>query len=558
MSASLAGSMSCDSQVFGLVTTVISAALVVSVAFRKPHLAWQALVGSTVGDIRPALTMPGRATRFEQSCLRLPPSAVRENETRDPVKVMICKSQKLKFSAARRTGRAMLCRLPVALIAFGMVGAVAISSASAQGLPLIRDTEIEALLKDYSRPIFKVAGLERQRIRMRIVKQRAFNAFVVDGRNVFINTGTLMLAKTPNQVIGVIAHETGHIRNGHLARLRHKIKRDATRSLLMKVLGVGLLVAGGIAGGEQAKEAAGGAGKSILYGTDEVLRRSILSYVRTQESEADQAALQFLYQTKQSARGMLETFERFANQEYLSTSFKDPYVRSHPMATQRLAQLRHYAALSPYFNKPDPPQLQLRHDLMRAKLSGYLEAPRTVFNRYPASDRTLPARYARALGHFFRGDLAAARPRIDALIRAQPEYPYFWELKGELLLRANQPSAAIAPLRKALKLTNRAPLIATRLSQALLSTNDQRYLKEAVSLLRTAVRIDPDATGFRLLASAYYKQRRFALAILYQAEAHLIAGRIKEAKRFAKRALLKLKKGTTAWLRADDIVKIRS
>jgi predicted Zn-dependent protease len=181
-----------------------------------------------------------------------------------------------------------------------------------------------------------------------------------------------------------------------------------------------------------------------------------------------------------------------------------------------------------------------------------------VFNRYPRSDTTLPARYARALGSFFRGDLASASPQIDALIRQQPQYPYFWELKGELLLRASQPAQAIAPLRRALKLTDNAPLIATRLSQALLSTNDGRYLNEAVTLLRTAVRVDPDATGFRLLASAYYKKRRFALALLYQAEAHLIGGRIKEARRFAKRALLKLKKGTTSWLRADDIVKIRS
>ncbi len=470
---------------------------------------------------------------------------------------MICKTKQLTDMSLRRAAGRVLHGLLTTLVVIGLVGALTAQSANAQGLPLIRDTEIEALLKDYSRPIFKAAGLSRQRIRMRIVRQTAFNAFVIDGRNVFINTGTLMLAATPSQVIGVIAHETGHIRNGHLARLRIKIKQDATRSLLMKVLGVGLLVAGGIAGGEQAKEAAGGMGKSILLGTDTVLQRSILAYVRTQESEADQAALQFLFQTKQSARGMLETFERFANQEYLSAAFKDPYVRSHPMAAQRLAQLRHYAARSPYYGKQDSAQLQLRHDLMRAKLSGYLESPRTVFNRYPRSNTTLPAQYARALGSFFRGDLASASPRIDALIRQRPKYPYFWELKGELLLRANQPVKAIAPLRQALKLTDNAPLIATRLSQALLSTNDGRYLKEAITLLRTAVRVDPDVTGFRLLASAYYKQQRFSLALLYQAEAHLISGRIKEAKRFAKRALLKLKKGTTSWLRADDIVKIK-
>ena len=207
----------------------------------------------------------------------------------------------------------------------------AISPAAAQNLPLIRDTEIENLLKDYSAPIFKAAGLGSQNIAMRIVRHDSFNAFVVDGRNVFMNTGTLMQAKTPNEVIGVIAHETGHITGGHMAALRGRIARDATKSLLLTILGIGLMVGGAAAGGDTAREVAG-AGGGLAMGGNDILMRSLLSERRAQESAADQAGLRFLEATRQSGRGMLATFERFAEQEFWSAKDLDPFVRSHPVA----------------------------------------------------------------------------------------------------------------------------------------------------------------------------------------------------------------------------------
>src|SRR5262249_42468977 len=131
--------------------------------------------------------------------------------------------------------RARLRTRAAGLAAYWLASIMAASAATAQGLPLIRDAEIENLLKDYSRPIFKVAGLGGQNISMRIIRHDSFNAFVVDGRNVFINTGTLAQAKTPNEVIGVIAHETGHITGGHLAQLRSRIARDQTKAILLTV-----------------------------------------------------------------------------------------------------------------------------------------------------------------------------------------------------------------------------------------------------------------------------------------------------------------------------------
>ncbi|MCK5088911.1 MAG: M48 family metalloprotease, partial [Hyphomicrobiaceae bacterium] len=266
---------------------------------------------------------------------------------------------------ARRAGLAGACALTLAAMA---------TPADAQGLPLIRDTEIEKLLSDYASPVFQAAGLGSGRIKVRIVQNENFNAFVVDGRNVFIHTGTLLQAKSPNEVIGVLAHETGHITGGHMAALRARIAQDQTRALLAQILGIGLMVAGGVAGGDSGSDL-GSAGQGIMYGGNALIMRGLMAERRSQESAADQAGLQLLNATKQSGQGMLETFERFAQQEYISEAYKDAFARSHPLSADRIARLRQHVMQSPHYNAKDPPQLQLRHDLMRAKLSGYLERP---------------------------------------------------------------------------------------------------------------------------------------------------------------------------------------
>ncbi len=425
-------------------------------------------------------------------------------------------------------------------------------SAEAQYLSFIRDTEIERLLNDYSRPIFKAAGLGSQNISMRIVKHESFNAFVLDGQNVFMHTGALMQSETPNQVIGVIAHETGHISGGHLAQLRDRIARDQTKSLLIKLLGIGLMVAGGGSG-------VSGAGTGVLVGGDQMLIRSLLTDRRAQESSADQSGLRFLNATKQSGKGMLDTFERFAQQEYISASgaTQDAFVRSHPVAVERLAQLRERVAASPYANQPDPPALQLRHDLMRAKLSGYLDRPAIVLNRYRQTDQSLPARYARTIATFFQKGIGPALPEVEKLIRENPQNPYFHELKADFLMRSGRSRDAIQPLRQALKLAGDAPLMSIRLAQALDGESDPKSVSEAVALVRRSLIADKNPQGYRLLASGYAKQGRVAEADLSIAEAHFLEGNVKKAQIFAKRAEKGLKAGSPEGIRAGDIVSYK-
>jgi predicted Zn-dependent protease len=440
---------------------------------------------------------------------------------------------------------------------YGLSVCLSSSSALAQGIPLVRDAETERLLKDYSRPIFKAAGLGAH-ITMRIVKHESFNAFVIDGNNVFMNTGTLLQAKTPNEVIGVIAHETGHITGGHLAALRTRIARDQTKALLLMVLGIGAMAAGVGAGGDAGRDM-GSLGMGIGMGTQEMLMRSMLSERRAQESAADQAGMRYLEATHQSGRGMLETFENFAQQEYVSATHQDPFVRSHPVATDRIARLRELVAKSPYLNAKDPPELQLRHDLVRAKISGYLEAPGTVFNRYPASDTSLPARYARAIARNCSGRCDQAIGEVDALIREKPDSPWFWELKGNFHYWSGKQRDAIAPLRKAIQLAGgNEPLMQFELAQAMIGTEDRALLDEAIALLKRASAADPAHAGsHHLLGTAFARKGAYPQAELAAAQAHFAEGNIKEAHRFAKRAVTKLAPGSPDWLRAEDIIKYK-
>lgn len=449
-------------------------------------------------------------------------------------------------------------RTLAAAIAMGIAVASA-GPVSAQGLPLIRDSEIEALLNDYARPIFKAAGLGTGRVQMRIVKNDNFNAFVVDGKNVFIHTGALMQADTPNQVIGVIAHEAGHITGGHMAALRARIKQDQTRALLIQLLGIGAMIGGVAAGGDAGRDV-GAVGQGVMGAGSEIIMRSLLSERRSQEGAADHAGLTFLNATRQSGRGMLETFERFAQQEYLSDVHKDAFARSHPVATDRLARLRQSVEQSPHYNQKDPPELQFRHDLMRAKLAGYIERPGVVMNRYPATDRSMPARYARALARFFQGGqgaLEAAIAELNTLIKERPNYAYFHEVKGDLYMRAGRTKEAIPNLRQALRLAPDATLIRLQLAMALQKSETPAETAESVELLKKSLIEDKNPVAYRQLANAYYRQGKGPEADAMQAQAHFYEGNLQQAQNFAKRARTRLTRGTPVWENNEDVINFK-
>src|SRR3954451_4787717 len=423
------------------------------------------------------------------------------------------------------------------------------------GLPVIRDAEIEQLMRDYTAPILKAAGLAQQNVQVVLINERAFNAFVMDGRRIFVNTGALYESKTPNEIIGVLAHETVHMAGGHLARLREQIAGAQTASIIAMLLGVGAIAAGAASGNSSS---AGQVGMAALSAPQEMIRRSLLSYQRAQEESADRAGLKFLNATQQSAKGMYTTFKRFASDMMVIASRVDSYQQSHPRPRERVAALEELVKTNPYWDKLDPPELQLRHDMMRAKLSGFLQRPDTVARRYPSTDTSLAARYARAISAYRFSGVGSAIAQIDALVQAQPNNPYFHELKGQALLEGARPADAIAPLRRAAALAPNAPLIRIMLGQALVATGEARYSDEAISLLRVAMNHEPDAPDvYAQLAMAYGRKGDLADADLASSQAALARGDMKTARELAARAKTRFPTGSPGWVKADDIVGLK-
>ncbi len=420
----------------------------------------------------------------------------------------------------------------------------------ARNLPVVRDAEIEQLLREYAQPVLRTAGLAQQNVRVVIINERSFNAFVADGHRIFINTGALTESETPNQIIGVLAHETGHIAGGHLAKMREQLANATTQSILATILGVGAMVATARSGVNTQN-----AGMAAITAPQEMIQRSLLAYQRAQEEQADRAGVKFLTATAQSPKGMYETFKRLADQIMFMARSADPYVQSHPMPAERVASLANLAQASPYWDKKDSPELQLRHDLMRAKLFGFLDRPDVVARRYPASDTSLAARYARAISAYRHSDLRVAIAQIDGLIQTQPNNPYFYELKGQALLEGGKAAEAITPLRRAVQLAPSPALMQVMLGQALIATNNPKAAEEAVTLLREALTREPEVPeGYTQLAMAYGRKGDLAQADLASAQAAAARGDMQTARDLATRAKARFPVGTPGWVKADDIV----
>jgi len=439
--------------------------------------------------------------------------------------------------------------------ATALVGAGAPARAQKEkGPPVVRDAEIEQLLRDYTQPILRTAGLAQQNVQVVIINDRSFNAFVADGRRIFVNGGALMESETPNQIIGVLAHETGHIAGGHLARMREAMASATTQSIIAMLLGAGALVAAGRSGGADL----GQAGAAAIAGPTIAIQNTMIGYMRAQEEQADRAGVKFLTATGQSAKGMYQTFKRMADQVLYQIRYINPYLQTHPLPNERVAALEGLAKASPYWDHKDPPALQARHDLMRAKLYGFIERPDGVARRYPPSDTSLAARYARAISAYRFSDPRVALGQIEALIQAQPQNPYFYELKGQAFLEAGKPAEAIAPLRHAAQLAPNPALIQIMLGQALVATHDRVHVDEAIPMLQAAVLREPDTPdAYAQLAMAYGQKNDLARADLASAQAAFMRGDIKTAREIATRAKARFPVGSPGWVKADDLASLK-
>jgi predicted Zn-dependent protease len=419
------------------------------------------------------------------------------------------------------------------------------------GPNLIRDAEIEGLLRQYSRPIFKAAHINPDAVTVYVIADDSINAFVAGGQRIFVNTGLFTKSKSYKDIIGVLAHETGHISGGHLAKMQSEIDKASTQRIIGMLLGAAAAVGGSAAG----VQGAGEVGQGIMIGTQGVAQRSFLSYQRSMESSADQAAIKYLAATHNDPAGMLNLFQKMASDSIAITADADPYMFSHPMPLDRIRNLEVAAKQSPYFGQPDDPGQKLRYDLVKAKIIGYTQGTQRVLQRYPTSNTSLPARYARAVALYRRGDMAKALPMLDGLTDELPQNPYFWELKAQALQESGRPAEGLPAIKKARQLLPNNGLLQMLHAQLLLDSGGAANADQALKLLTLAKKTEGNSPAiFKLQAQAHATKGDTARAELATAEMAFTNGDRELAVEKAKIAQDQFKRGTPEWLRANDIL----
>lgn len=420
-----------------------------------------------------------------------------------------------------------------------------------QRLNLIRDAEIESTVRTFTIPIWKAAGLDPNGVEIMLVQDGSLNAFVAGGQRIFINTGLIMRTERPNQLIGVMAHESGHIAGGHLARMHEELRSLSTLQILETLLAGGAM-AGGALGGAGSGGAAGhggGTGRPMAPGS----LMSFLKYTQTQESAADQAAMSYLQRTGQSPKGTIEFLRYMQREEKLAINRRDPYLTTHPLTPERIAAFEEAASRSPYKDTPDTPQFLMLHQRMVAKLYGFI-APDAAMQRYSEADRSVPARYARAIALYRKGNLGSALLTIDGLLKEFPNDPYFHEVRGQMLYENGRAAESIPSYRKAVQLAPSAAIIKIDLARALLDVNSPDNDREAVRNLELAMQQEAGSFElWRLMAAGYSKLNNPGMTSLARAEMAALRGQRSEAQTHADAAARQLQAGTPAWQRAQDL-----
>lgn len=421
-----------------------------------------------------------------------------------------------------------------------------VASAQGRGISLLRDAEIEQIIRDLSEPLFEAAELEKDAVATYLLNDTTINAFVMGGQNIFINSGLLLKAENANQVIGVIAHETGHITGGHLSRFSEGLSQMTSYSLMGMLLGVAAMAAG-----------SADAGMALMMGGQQVGYRTFLRFSRNQESSADQAGLTLLEKTGQSGQGLIEFFEILGDQELVPEKYRDPYASTHPINSTRIEIVRDRVQESPYFEAKTDPELEAKFQLLQAKLFGYLKPLHATLVKYPVEDKSMIARYARTFAYQQSKNIENALAEINGLINDYPENPFFHETKGQILFENGDVEQSIAPYEKAVKHLPHSPLLRFSLANSLISAEQDKYLASAVENLEIALSDDPrNSFGWRQASVAYHRLDNQAMTHYATAQHFLLSGDVRSAMINAKKATDLLPKNSPKWVKAQDIMMI--
>jgi predicted Zn-dependent protease len=425
-----------------------------------------------------------------------------------------------------------------------MVLALMVVARPAAAQEILRDAETEALFAQMSKPLILAAGLSPNNVKVVLLQDDEINAFTAGGQTIYVNSGLIEAADSANQVQGVLAHELGHVADGHVIFADRGERPALAIEILSLVLGAAAMAAG-----------SGDAGAGIMAAGQRAAVGHYLSFSRTQEATADATGAKFLNTAGISGKGMLQFFKKLLNEQYRDGETDvDPFLQSHPLTEDRIANLSKTLQDSPAWNKPSDPAMEEAFKRVKAKLKGYVDDPQQTLQAYPPSDQSIYAHYARAYAYHKGGYPEKARAETAALVAAEPNDPYFLELQGQVLLEGGDPKAAIAPLREATELTNYQPLIATTFGHALVATEDPANYPEAMKVLKQAVaRDDDNPFAWYQLGTVYAATGDEARASLATAESAALEGDDQLAALSANRAMAGIPANTPDWIRAQDI-----
>ena len=411
---------------------------------------------------------------------------------------------------------------------------------------ILRDAETEELLKDMVAPLVEASELEPGNVELVLINDGSINAFVAGGQAIYVHSGLINAAETANEVQGVLAHELGHITAGHVVRFDERTKRATNISILSLLLGVGAALAG-----------AGEGAMGIIAAGQQAAMGSFLSFNRDQEAATDLAGARYLSGAGITGKGMIKFFERLRGNEIragYSQADEAAYARTHPLSGDRIQVLRGLLEKDPAWDAPPDPALQERFVRAKAKLFGYLAEPQRTLNAYPPRDTSIPARYARAYAYHKEARVDMALAEADALLAAEPDNPWFLELKGQVLLESGRPVEALVPLRRATELTRAHPLIAGMLGHALIATENKANFPEAEQVLRASVQKDRyNPFAWYQLGVVYEARGDIPRARLASAEQQVMNRLYPQALMNAQAAEASLPYGSPDWIRAQDV-----
>lgn len=402
---------------------------------------------------------------------------------------------------------------------------------------VLRDTETENFLKEKSAPIFRAAGLSPANIQFILIDEDEINAFVAGGQNIFLYSGLILRTDNLAELLGVIAHETGHIAGGHLVRMDGVIEAASRESILLTLLGI---AAAALSGEGQIGAATATIGQQTTLS-------KVLAHSRAAEDSADQAAIKYLSRADLATDGLPSFMAKLVDEELLPESRQEEYMRTHPITRDRFETVkRRTENLAPH---KTPAKDEEDYTRIRAKLLGYVK-PRNAVREMTGND--IASRYGRAIAYYRLNDAAGALKILDGLEKDEPHNPYFHELRGQIFYERGRMPEAAAAYRKAHDALPGAALITLSYGQALLAGGD---LDDAIPVLERAVQQEPDNAGARRsLGIAYGRAGQIQRAQLELAETALLTLDYKAAEYHAKAA--QKPAGNPTAVRAADIVAV--